>query len=342
MNKRKIAVVLFNLGGPDSLDAVRQFLFNLFYDPAIIRLPNPFRWIIAKIISTARYKKSQKIYELVGSASPILRETKKQSEALGRLLAGESDEYKIFTVMRYAEPRAETITPLVVSYEPDEIILLPLYPQFSSTTTASSVEEFKKILARTAAKNIVVKTVCCYNNDDDFISAHVSLLEPIFSRNQSARILFSAHGLPQKVVDDGDPYQAQIEKTAELIIDKLKQVTGISNIDNKISYQSRVGKMEWLKPYTEDEIILAGTEGKDLIIVPIAFVSEHVETLVELDIEYKEIAKKFGINYFRVPALGDNDSFIKCLRNQIIWATDALDPQKNLCDKKFTDCPCNK
>lgn len=307
---KKIAVVLFNLGGPASLDAVQPFLFNLFYDKAIIRLPNPFRWLIAKIISTSRTKTAQGIYSEVGGASPILRETEKQAIALKRKLG---DGFKVFICMRYAPPMSDEVAEQIKEYDPGEIVMLPLYPQFSTTTTGSSITDLKQAL--TKYKVEAEQTVmCCYKASEGFIKAHVDLISKAMAQvvdKSNIRILFSAHGLPQKIIDAGDPYQRQVEETVGAIIKSIGQ------LDHKITYQSRVGPMKWLQPSTVDEIKIAAKLKKTIIVVPVAFVSEHVETLVELDIEYAEIAKSMGGEYIRVPALGTHDDFIEDLARNI-------------------------
>lgn len=310
---KKVAIVLFNLGGPDKLSSVRPFLFNLFYDPAIIRLPNPLRWIVAKTISILRDKIAQKIYSHIGGKSSILDQTQDQKKALSeRLKEDNGIDFEIFIVMRYWHPRISEIVEDIEEYSPDEVILLPLYPQFSTTTTGSSVKEFREYWS----SNIPVKTICCYSENDDFINAHISLIKESLNElndKTNYRILFSAHSLPVSIIEAGDPYQNQIEKTVEKIVSRL----GINNLDYELTYQSRATPVEWLKPSTEIEIELAGKEQKNLIIVPVAFVSEHVETLVELDIEYKEIAEKYKVEYIRVPTLGINNIFIEGLSKMI-------------------------
>ncbi|WP_342267400.1 ferrochelatase [Candidatus Tisiphia endosymbiont of Empis tessellata] len=351
ISQKKIAIVLFNLGGPNSLNSVKRFLFNLFYDKAIINLPNPLRFILAKIISITRNKKSQKIYSLVGNNSPILQETESQKAAITEKLKQTlNEDFKIFIAMRYSYPNSEEAVRKINEYNPSEIILLPLYPHFSSTTTGSSIKDFISSLYKNKSEySQYIKTICCYPIDDEFIEAHLSLIKQSFKKlknKKNFRILFSAHGLPVKIIKAGDPYQWQIEKTVENLVSKLS----IDNLDYKITYQSRVGPVEWLKPNTEDEIEIAGKEDKSLIIVPIAFVSEHVETLVELDIEYRKIAGKYKIEYIRTPALGTNKLFInsitKMVSNLVNYSFDTKklicsSINKRICPYNFTMCPCN-
>jgi ferrochelatase len=306
---KKIAVILFNLGGPDSPAAVEPFLFNLFNDKAIITLPNPLRWFLAKLISSKRAPIARHIYALIGGKSPILEETKKQAEALEKRLG---DNYKAFISMRYWHPFSDETIKNVIKYNPDEIILLPLYPQFSTSTTGSSLQDWKLQCSKYQL-NTPTKTICCYPLAEKFIDLHAQLIKKSYSQiadKSKVRILFSAHGLPQKMIDAGDPYQYQIEQNASAIVQKLS----IENLDWKVCYQSKVGRLKWLEPSTETEIITAAKQGISLIIVPIAFVSEHSETLVELDIEYKKMAEENGnIQYLRVPTLSIENSFIDSL-----------------------------
>lgn len=311
---KKKAVILFNLGGPDDLKSVRPFLFNLFYDPAIIRAPLPIRWLLATMISWGRTRKAKSIYQQMGGKSPILDQTIAQAIALEKQLEEEDQEheYKTFVCMRYWDPRSDAVAHNVKSYNPQEIILLPLYPQFSTTTTESSFEDWEKAAKRVGLDVPTVK-ICCYYDNFGFIAAHVNNIKDMYWRaaeEGKPRILFSAHGLPQSVIDHGDPYQDQVEKTVELIA----QVLSIDGIDYRICYQSKVGPKKWIGPSTEEEIIEAGKDGMPVVVVPVAFVSEHSETLVELDVEYRELAEKHGVlNYWRVPTLGCDPYFIQTL-----------------------------
>jgi ferrochelatase len=318
---KKIAVVLLNLGAPDSLDSVKPFLFNLFNDRYIINLPTPLRYILAKFISHVREKKSKKIYEELGGGSPLLELTRLQAKALEDELNEQHDrEYKVFISMNYWHPFTDEAAALVKAYRPELLVLLPLYPQFSTTTTLSSIVNWRK---HTKNPDIEEKIVCCYPTAEKFIAAHAELILPIYNEAKSrgkTRILFSAHGLPQKTIDSGDPYAWQVKKTVEQIVKKL----AIDNLDWTICYQSKVGPLKWLTPSTEEEIKRAGQDGMQVVMVPVAFVSEHSETLVELDIEYKLLADRNNVpGYFRVPALGTNQSFIKaltmlCCNNDVI------------------------
>lgn len=346
MDKKKIAVILFNLGGPDISENVKPFLFNLFNDPAIIGLPNPFRWMLAKLISSKREQEAQEIYHHIGGGSPILPLTKEQAHALDAALNTSSNhEYKSFIAMRYWHPMSPETVEKVKEYAPDEVLLLPLYPHFSTTTSGSSIEDWYKS-AKKAGLNVPTKSLCCYPLDEGVIDAHAKLLREYYPKavdHGKARVLFSAHGLPKKIIEKGDPYQWQIEQTAQKIVDKL----AIDGLDWKVCYQSKVGPLEWIGPATDAEILRAAKEGISVVIVPIAFVSEHSETLVELDIQYKEMAEKAGMaNYTRVPALATHPDFISglatmCQQAETQNSTGNIPPGgTRICPKKFTECMC--
>ncbi len=305
---KKIAVVMYNLGGPDNLDAVKPFLFNLFYDPAIITVPNPFRWLIAKIISSRRTPIAQDIYREIGGRSPILEETEKQRAKLEMMLNEEVDEdYKCFIFMRYWKPFAKDVVEQVKAYGPDEIILLPLYPQYSVTTTATGLIEWNK-WAKNQDLSVPYSVIKEYPDHDFFVDAVADLIREKLDKlenPQDYRLLLSAHGLPKKTIDAGDPYQDQVEQTCAELMKRFE------TMDHVVCYQSRVGPLEWIGPSTEDEIERAAKDDKNIIMVPVAFVSEHSETLVELDIEYKELADEAGIkDYIRIPTVQDRDKFI--------------------------------
>ena len=340
---KRIAVVLFNLGGPDSPEAIKPFLFNLFNDPAIIQLVNPFRWVLARFISSRRTPVAKKIYNHLGGKSPLLELTSQQATALEKALA-DTGEIRCFVAMRYWHPMIIEAAEQVRDFAPDEIVLLPLYPQYSTTTTGSSLVEWTKASSITGL-SAPQKTICCYPDDTGWISAQVDLINKTRSNIQSdqkLRILFSAHGLPKKIVDGGDPYRHQVERTVEAI------VLGLSpDQDWVICYQSRVGRLEWIGPSTEDELQRAADDGVGVIVVPVAFVSEHSETLVELDIEYRELAEKLGISvYHRVPTVCLHESFIsglaelvrKSLDQQLPMCSGALDG-KRICGSAFSRCP---
>ena len=339
----KKAVILFNLGGPDKLENVKPFLFNLFNDPAILNLPTFLRYPLAKLISSRRTPIAKKIYEELGGSSPILKLTEDQSIALEKKLNQneKSEEYKCFIVMRCWHPRAEEIIKNVKLYNPDEIILMPLYPQYSAATSGSSIKEWNDVCKK---NNYKIKTsiICCYPTDKNFINAHTKKINKKIKDLKNFKLIFSAHGLPEKNIKKGDPYQWQIEKSVRKIVENLDY----DNLDWILSYQSRVGPLKWIGPSTDEVIIKNSKIGKHIVLVPIAFVSEHSETLVELDIEYKKLAHDNGCtNYTRVPALGVNEDFINSLFNIIINKDlnnnyQNIFPPKNKCPSNFTKCPC--
>jgi len=337
--RRKVAVVLFNLGGPDGPDAVRPFLFNLFRDPAIIGAPAIIRYPIAALISTTREKLAKANYAIMGGGSPLLPETQKQAVALEASLAQAMPdaETKCFIAMRYWKPLSDETAKAVKAWAPDEIVLLPLYPHYSTTTTGSSVKAWEKAYRGPGQS----RTICCYPTHDALIDAHARLIHETYERAghpKPMRLLFSAHGLPEKVILAGDPYQKQIEATAAAVAVRLGD-----GWDWKVSYQSRVGPMKWIGPSTDDEIRRAGAEGIGLIVTPIAFVSEHVETLVELDHEYAELAKDIGVPaYVRVPALGIEPGFIAGLAKAVVEALPRAGVEPACpwrCANDLTQCP---
>lgn len=307
----KVAVVLFNLGGPDSPAAIKPFLFNLFNDPAIIGLPGLLRRALAWLISTKRAPVAQTIYAHLGGRSPLLDLTNKQAMALELALG---DGSRAFVAMRYWHPFSEETVVAVKQWGAERIVLLPLYPQFSTTTTASSVKAWKQAASKVGL-NVPTVGICCYPTEEGMIRAQAALLAKTLEKaGKNVRVLFSAHGLPKKVIARGDPYQTQVEMTAQAIVNAL----GRETLDWQISYQSRVGPLEWIGPGTDAEIKRAGQGGKALVVQPIAFVSEHSETLVELDIEYAHLAKESGVSqYLRVPALGDHPDFIDALADLV-------------------------
>jgi len=339
----KKAIILFNLGGPDKIENVEPFLFNLFNDPAILNLPTLLRYPLAKLISNRRAPVAKKIYEELGGSSPILKLTKEQSNALEIKLnkTQTEDEYKCFIIMRCWNPRAKDVIKDVQSYNPEEVVLMPLYPQYSAATSGSSIKEWKDVCKKNNY-NIKTSTICCYPTDHNFINAHTKEITKKIKELKNFKLIFSAHGLPEKNIKKGDPYQWQVEQSVKKIVENLNY----KDLDWILSYQSRVGPLKWIGPSTEDIIIENSKIGKHIVLVPIAFVSEHSETLVELDIEYKEIADANGCkNYTRVPALGTNEDFIKAMSELIIKKkeykiNEDLYPPKTQCPSNFKKCPC--
>lgn len=338
---KKTAVILFNLGGPDNQAAVRPFLFNLFNDPAIIRLPGFFRFLIAKLISGKREKTAQEIYQKMGGGSPILPNTQAQAKALEKILA-DKGFVRCFIAMRYWHPFVEETIQEVKKFIPNEIILLPLYPQFSTTTTASSFKSWQEA-AQKSGLNVPTKILCCYPQQDGFIEALVKTTLAAYEKAKEfgePRILFSAHGLPEKIVKAGDPYQWQCEQTVKALVQKLN----IPDLDYTLCFQSRVGPMKWIGPATDAEILRAGETKTPLVIVPIAFVSEHSETLVEIDMEYRHLAEKNGVPFYAyVPTVSTMPEFIAGLADLVRKAQSSesdctSDAGGRICPQQFSGC----
>jgi len=353
---KKTAVILFNLGGPDKTESIKPFLFNLFNDKAIISLPQPFRFLLAKLISSKRENTAKEIYANLGGKSPLLDLTIAQADALEKELSF-SGNFKTFVAMRYWEPFSHDIIKKVADYEPDQIIMLPLYPQFSSATSASSIADFANIFKKNKylfKEDIKTKIVCCYPTQNDFIKAHCILIKKTLSKHYTDnlsdfRFLFSAHGLPQKIIDKGDPYVFQVRQTITEVVSALSSSLKVNEeeIDAQICFQSKVGPLKWTSPSLDQELKRTAFDNKIPVIVPIAFVSEHSETLVELDIEYKEKAEKLGItNHVRVPALNSDGHFINSLveickkidKNSDHNIFSGCSPDR-ICPKKMKLCP---
>ena len=332
----KTAVVLFNLGGPDDVQAIRPFLFNLFNDPAIIRVPRVFRYLLAQLISRKRAPVAAKIYDHLGGKSPLLDNTKAQAAALQDVLG---DGFETFICMRYWHPMTEAVVQDVMAYAPDRIVLLPLYPQFSTTTTASSVKKWQEIAGKQGL-SVPTTTACCYPTHPDWVQAVAVKIGEKIDNFQGTRVLFSAHGLPESIVKQGDPYQWQVEQTVAAVVAALN----VPDLDYQICYQSRVGPMTWIGPSTESEIERAGADKKNLVMIPIAFVSEHSETLVELDIEYRHLAEEAGVpQMIRIDTVGDHPLYIAALADVVkktLGCGGAVCPPPQRCPKTFSGCPC--
>jgi ferrochelatase len=336
----KTAVVLFNLGGPDSLAAVRPFLTNLFDDPAIIRLPRLPRWLISRFIAYRRAPVAREIYRHLGGASPILANTEAQARALESALG---EGFRVFVAMRYWHPLSAETAAAVKAWGPDRIVLLPLYPQLSTTTTASSFAAWGQAAA--GAGLAPARLLCCYPDSTGFIDAIATPLARALDETPAGalvRVLFSAHGLPERIVAQGDPYRWQVERTVAAVLKRL----GRSDLDAVLCFQSRVGPLAWLTPATDAEIRRAGAERRALIVVPIAFVSEHSETLVELDRDYGRLAASVGVpSYRRLPTVGNDPSFIQTLAQEVRALTaDGPAVRSNrgarLCPPQFSGCLC--
>ena len=337
----RVGVLLLNLGGPDRLEDVRPFLFNLFSDPEIIRLPikglqKPLAWLI----STLRSGKSQENYRQIGGGSPLRKITEAQGEALESKLKEVGQDVKIYIGMRYWHPFTEEAIAQVQKDEITKLVILPLYPQFSISTSGSSFRVLEEMWSEnTHLEQIQYTLIPSWYNQTQYLEAMADLISQELTQMANpdqVHIFFSAHGVPQSYVDEaGDPYQQEIQECTRLIMATLNRPN-----QHTLAYQSRVGPVEWLKPYTEDALKELGEQGvKDLLVVPISFVSEHIETLQEIDIEYREIAEEAGIhNFQRVPALNTHPLFIdslsqlvlKSLRDAPTTFDQVIRPNKNM------------
>ncbi len=316
-----VGVLLLNLGGPDKLDDVRPFLFNLFSDPEIIRLPFPaLQKPLAWLISSRRAKVSTANYQQIGGSSPLRRMTEAQAQALQQQLQQQGQDAQIYIGMRYWHPYTEEAIARIKRDGIEQLVILPLYPQFSISTSGSSFRLLEKLWQEDPALNQIEYTVIpSWYQQPGYLQAMAALIAEELNQvpnPDEVHLFFSAHGVPVSYVEEaGDPYQKQIEECTSLIMQTLNRPN-----PHTLAYQSRVGPVEWLKPYTEDAIPSLAAQGvKDLLVVPISFVSEHIETLQEIDIEYRELAEKSGIhNFRRVPALNTHPLFIKSLADLVL------------------------
>jgi ferrochelatase len=322
----RVGVLLLNLGGPEQIEDVRPFLFNLFADPEIIRLPFP--WLqrpLAWLISSSRAKRSQANYQQIGGGSPLRRITEEQAAALKQVLADRGTEVSIYIGMRYWYPFTEEAVAQIKRDGIERLVVLPLYPHFSISTSGSSFRLLQQLWVEDPSLQRIVYTVVpSWYDRPGYNAAMADLIAQELDQldqPDQAHIFFSAHGVPVSYVEEaGDPYQREIEHCTELIMAALNRPN-----PHTLAYQSRVGPVEWLQPYTEDAIEALAHEGvKDLVVVPISFVSEHIETLQEIDIEYREIATESGIQGFhRVPALNTHPRFIADLADLVAEALEA-------------------
>jgi ferrochelatase len=344
VTRPRIAIVLFNLGGPDRPEAIKPFLLNLFLDPAILRVPFFVRPILARMIARARVEPATANYALLGGRSPLLGLTQLQAEALEAALP--DVDAKCFIAMRYWHPFSLEAARAVKAWEPDEVLLLPLYPQYSTTTTGSSLKAWREAAVKVGLVADTT-TVCCYPIDKDYAAATAALVKTGYDRARAAlpatvplRVLFSAHGLPEVIIKGGDPYQWQVERTAAAVM-----AAWGADVDHTICYQSRATPQKWIEPSTEAEIERAAKDKTALLVVPIAFVSEHTETLVELDVEYRDLAEKLAVpGYFRVPTQNADAGFIASLAGLVRRARGCgvglcSSDGGRLCSETFTGCP---
>lgn len=322
----RIGVLLLNLGGPDKIEDVRPFLYNLFSDPEIIRLPvkalqKPLAWLI----STLRAKKSQNNYLEIGGGSPLREITEAQASALETKLQEMGQDVSVYIGMRYWHPFTEEAIAQIKSDGITKVVILPLYPQFSISTSGSSFRVLEEMWSSDKyLKNTEYTLIPSWYDHPDYLRSMADLIEQELNKfpdPNTPHVFFSAHGVPVSYVEEaGDPYKKEIEECTRLIM----QTLGRSN-QYTLAYQSKVGPVEWLQPYTDDALEELGEKGiKDLVVVPISFVSEHIETLQEIDLEYREVATEAGIeNFHRVPALNVHPGFIDALADLVVDSIDA-------------------
>ena len=344
--KKNVGVLLLNLGGPETLEDVQEFLYNLFADPDILRLPEPLGWaqpLLARIVSYVRAPQSQEGYRAIGGGSPIRKTTEEQAEALQRAMDAKDVDAKVYVAMRYWNPFTEEAIERIKRDRITDLVVLPLYPQFSVSTSGSSLRLLEKIFRDDPALAPLKHTVIpSWYQRPGYVRAMANLIEREIQAydseeerkrglgSRSAHVFFSAHGVPKSYVDEaGDPYKEEMEETVELIVGELKR-RGIAYNGHTLAYQSRVGPVEWLEPYTDDSIRYLAKQGVEaLVVVPISFVSEHIETLEEIDMEYREVAEESGIKgWRRVPALGCDQVFIDDLASAAIEALPYVDVNK--------------
>ncbi|NEN93122.1 MAG: ferrochelatase [Okeania sp. SIO3H1] len=321
----RVGVLLLNLGGPEQLEDVRPFLFNLFSDPEIIRLPFP--WLqkpLAWFISTMRFQKSQDNYKEIGGGSPLRSITEQQALAIEKQLEEKGLTAQTYIGMRYWHPFTEEALARIKRDQIEKLVILPLYPQYSISTSGSSFRLLDQLWQKDPElQNTEYTVIPSWYQRPGYIQAMAELIAQELdncSNSEQVHIFFSAHGVPVSYVEEaGDPYQAEIEDC----VDKIMKALNRSN-PHTLAYQSRVGPVEWLKPYTEEAIQELASGGvKDLLVVPISFVSEHIETLQEIDMEYREVAEEAGIsNFYRVPALNTHPVFINDLADLVVEALD--------------------
>ncbi|HJN33147.1 MAG TPA: ferrochelatase, partial [Prochlorococcus sp.] len=320
----RVGVLLMNLGGPERIQDVGPFLFNIFADPEIIRLPNPaLQRPLAWLISTLRSSKSEQAYRSIGGGSPLRRITEQQARELQSLLRQRGIDATSYVAMRYWHPFTESAVADIKADGIDQVVVLPLYPQFSISTSGSSFRELQRLRQTDESfRKLPIRCIRSWYDHPGYVRAMAELIAEQIRLSDvpgEAQVFFSAHGVPKSYVEQaGDPYQKEIEACTTLIMAELENLLGYGN-PHSLAYQSRVGPEEWIQPYTDEVIEQLGEAGtRDLVVVPISFVSEHIETLAELDIEYRELATEAGIVHFRrVPALDTYPTFIEGLADLV-------------------------
>jgi ferrochelatase len=311
----KIGVLLFNLGGPETLRDVKPFLYRLFSDPEIIHVKfSPLRKTIAYTIATLRRKTSEGYYSQIGGGSPLRRLTEEQASALANELNARGRPVETFVGMCTWHPFLHEAIDKIEKANIDSLVILPLFPQYSVTTTGSGFAVLRQLIDRHPDfKKLDVQWICAWPDHATYIESFVQGIQrelEKFDKADNVHLLFSAHSIPASYVRNGDPYLEQTKITVEAIMDRL----GRQN-PYRLSFQSKIGPVKWLEPFTNDVITDLGKQGiDDVLVVPVSFVSEHIETLYELDILYKKVADEAGVaNFRRVPALNSDPTFIRAL-----------------------------
>jgi protoporphyrin/coproporphyrin ferrochelatase len=315
-NRERVGVLLFNLGGPEKLADVRPFLYNLFADPDIIRLPwrvmqRPLAWLI----STQRYKKSRGYYEQIGGGSPLRRITDEQARALEASLGERGLDALVYVGMRYWEPYIEEALAQIERDGINRLVVLPLYPQYSISTTGSSLNKMNSLLSQNGRGELRIAVIKNWHDDPGYVAALARTVSEELAQfpnpdPASTHIVFSAHSVPVSYIEAGDPYLDQIKETVRLVMEELG-----GKSEHSLSFQSKVGPVKWLQPSTDEMLRrLAREKVIQVLLVPVSFVSEHIETLYELDILYRGVANEVGLaHYRRAPALNCRRDFIDAL-----------------------------
>jgi len=311
----KPGVLLFNLGGPERLSDVKPFLYRLFSDPEIVRVKwTPLRKALAYTIATVRHKTSKGYYRQIGGGSPLRRLTEEQARALAAKLKSRGRDVQTFVGMCTWHPFLDEAVEDIQRSDVDHLVILPLFPQYSVTTTGSGFAVLRRLLDRgLASKKLHIQWIRSWPDQPTYVESFANAISRElrnFADPSKVHILFSAHSIPERYVREGDPYLEQTKKTVELVMDRIERRNPY-----QLSFQSKIGPVKWLEPFTSDVITALGKQGvRDVLVVPISFVSEHIETLYELDILFQKIAQEARIqNFRRVPALNSDPTFIQAL-----------------------------
>ncbi len=337
-----VGVVLFNMGGPDSLSAIQPFLYNLFSDHDIIKFPRPLQKPLAWFISRLRAKKTKHYYEIMGGKSPQKEQTQAQAKALQEALG---EDFKVVVALRYWHPLTEEALRELFRYPIKRLVLLPLYPQYSRTTTGSSFNEFDRVFRRLTGSGrhfslttvegqenpyfypstLPIHRINCYHNHPTYIRAMVENIKEHLPSWQGYFFLFTAHSLPVDIIKEGDPYQRQTEETVRLIMEHFP------GVKHALGYQSKVGPTKWLEPFTDkllEELINSGV--KRIAVIPVSFTCEHSETLYELDHLYGNMARERGVDFVRIPTLKTHPTYIQALKDLVLQTISSCEKIKGI------------